>query len=177
MSTDSCVIVAGGPSLANFDWQQLKYRDVIAINNAAFRLPYAKYVYFANLDWFERFRNELRAHAGQVIAGSLDPGVPWVRHMPFTEYEGLRGGGGNSGYAAIGLAVELGYRRIYLLGYDLKRPGENFHRDHTWTSHKPDEWIPMFDRLAPLLAAQGIEVINCGPDSALTCFKKEGLPK
>lgn len=172
---DIVYIVAGGPSLKDFDWKSLKYKDVIAINNAAFKLPYAKYVYFANRDWFLRHEVELMLHAGRCIAGSDNVERPWVDYRPFKTYEGIRGGGGNSGYAAIGLAIELDYRRIRLLGYDMHSPGSNFHNDHTWTAHKPDEWIPMFNRLAALLDKEGIEVINLTPGSALTCFaKKEG---
>ena len=147
--------------MRTFDWQSLR-GHIIAINYAAIMLPQATYCYFANLDWFERFRSELRVHRGIKIAGSEDPGVPWVRHMPCTELEGLNGGGGNSGYAAVTRAYQLGYRHMTLLGYDFLEGSAigNFHDTHTWTNHTPVYWRGLFHRLLPELEKRGVTIVT-----------------
>jgi hypothetical protein len=179
-------IVAGGPSLADFDWRSLDDKHVITINNAAFKLPNAKYVYFCNRDWFEKWKYELRAHKGIVIQGSVPTDSNnvvhelWVERWAFVDGFGLttKHGclipGGNSGYAAINLAVQLGYKKIYLLGYDMKHDGDraNYHDDHLWHSSKESfpGWLRRFEDLVQPLKDLGIQVVNLTPNSDLKVF-------
>lgn len=186
MNTKDVYIVAGGPSLKEFDFDQLRGKDVIAINNAAFECPFARYVYFCNKDWFDKWRWQLLHHKAKIIQGS-DPAEtdnvvyePWVERWAFTKATGLAlepftlSTGINSGYAAINLAVQLGYKRIYLLGYDMKwKDGaSHFHHDHDWTApeSKYAEFIARFDTMLDDLKRLNVQVINCTPDSALKCF-------
>lgn len=172
MNTE-CTIVAGGPSLRNFDWSSLRGRDVIAINNAAFRLPDARHVYFANRDWFERWEPELRQVSGQVHQGVSGEeqwvNRPWVRrwnfepHGRFTLEPGRIRGGCCSGNAAINLAAQLGYTQLHLLGYDFDSAG-NFHNDHLWTKPQPTIWRQMFDEMLPELARHGIQIKSGAPE-------------
>jgi hypothetical protein len=170
-----CTIVAGGPSLRSFDWSLLHDKDVLAINNAALRLPYARHVYFANLDWFQLWRDQLALHAGQVHQGVSDDAqsasVPWVRRWDFEprgrftlEPARIRGGG-CSGNAAINLAAQLGYTRLHLLGYDFDSAG-NFHNDHLWTRPQPAVWRQMFDEMLPELERYGIQIKSGAPNHA-----------
>ena len=181
MNTKPVYIVAGGPSLMDFDWKSLDGQDVIAINNAAFKLPNAKYVYFANTDWFKQWRNQLKAHRGKIIQGCTDQDVKedWVENWQFVNDRlALKPRtlhpGGNSGYAAINLAVQLGYKEINLLGYDMKYRGEqaNFHSDHTWWTPRDgfEHMLLQFSRLVDPLKAAGVEVFNLTPDSELKVF-------
>jgi hypothetical protein len=175
-------IVAGGPSLATFDWDSLVDKDVIAINNAAFKLPTAKYVYFANKDWFELWRDKLKEHQGKIIQGCTKQDVKeeWVERWTFTQDKGLAteprtlATGVNSGYAAINLAVQLGYKKIFLLGYDMRVVDgqNNYHKDHLWTC-EPDFYktmLAMFETIVEPLKAMSVEVVNLTPGSALTVF-------
>lgn len=86
---------------------------------------------------------------------------------------GTIGGGGNSGFQALNLAIQFGARRILLLGYDMH--GGHWHGDHPAGMAQPKDdtmarWRRAFQANAPLIAAMGVEVINCTPGSALTCF-------
>lgn len=86
----------------------------------------------------------------------------------------------NSGYQAIGLAYELGAAKIILIGFDMQHTGGKTHwfGDHPkglTNAHGIKNWIPGFTALAKGLEFQGIEVINCSIETALTCFKRAKL--
>lgn len=84
--------------------------------------------------------------------------------------------GRNSGYQALQMAVWLGAKRIFLLGYDMKEQDGRAH----WHAEHPiptpgniyGSMLECFNGIAPELKNRGIEVINCSPDSALKCFPK-----
>lgn len=90
--------------------------------------------------------------------------------------------GGNSGYQAINLAYLWGATRIVLLGFDCKPVAG---KDHWFGQHpkgltqiQPYElWMNNFPLLARELADEGVEVINCSPDTALKCFKRSSIEK
>jgi hypothetical protein len=180
---NSVTIVAGGPSLIKFDWSVLEGRTVITINNAAFKLPTASIVYFTDQDWLQRWEGRLQEHDGQKIKGSL-PGefvnLPWIDEWKFTSEIGLAtepktlAHGRNSGYAAINLAVQLGYNDIHLLGYDMHNVGSqtNFHTDHTRTTADNTylDFLERFQTLVEPLNQLGVNVWNCNPNSALKAF-------
>ena len=75
------------------------------------------------------------------------------------------------------LAFLWGAKRIILLGYDCKKIDG---KDHWFGQHptglvqiQPYQlWLNSFPKLAKELEAEGIEVINCSMESALTCFRK-----
>lgn len=88
--------------------------------------------------------------------------------------------GSNSGYQAINLAYLFGAARIILLGYDMGATGDT----HFFGSHPKGlfngaykSFVRNFDGLAKDLAAEGVEVINCTRETALTQFKREELDK
>lgn len=66
--------------------------------------------------------------------------------------------GGNSGFAAIQVAMVLGARKIYLLGFDGAPPPrgtylENQHRNFRWLAHRLDEL--------------GVDVVNLNQENCL----------
>lgn len=93
---------------------------------------------------------------------------------------------GNSGGAAINLAVQLGVKKIYLLGYDMQADSED--KQH-WHAHyiknlnkkKDPKRLPFhrhivcFQYIAKDAKKQGIEIINVNPDSAIQDFKRVSL--
>lgn len=91
---------------------------------------------------------------------------------------GTIGGGGNGGFQSVNLAVQLGAKKIILLGFDMH--GTHFHGDHSGGLRNPGEalfktWRDCFDRAAPVLKSWGVDVINATPGSALECFQKMEL--
>ena len=87
--------------------------------------------------------------------------------------------GSNSGYQAINMAYLLGASKIILLGYNMGRPNgkAHFFGDHPegLRNGHYEAYIKHFTRLAEDLAREGVEVINCTPDTLLTQFKRAEL--
>ena len=89
------------------------------------------------------------------------------------------GGGGNSGFQAVNLAVNLGAQLLLLVGFDMTdRGGVHWYGRNRWNrANNPDQsnfrkWKAAFESQAPRLRAAGVEVLNASRDSALTCFDK-----
>ncbi len=90
-----------------------------------------------------------------------------------------------SGYTvsclAMQVAIYLGFMKIIHLGLDLKYnqgPTHFFGRDSVSANHENTEipkMIRMMGHAAEVLADTDIEIYNCGPDSALTCFEQVSL--
>lgn len=97
--------------------------------------------------------------------------------------EGKVTGGGNSGHQALNLAAQLGFKRIVLLGYDMKRGPNNeihHHGPHPVPMNNPEAdrfpfWRAALASTLPDLKAHGISVINCTRDSDLECFPRVSL--
>jgi hypothetical protein len=87
--------------------------------------------------------------------------------------------GGNSGHQAMCLAYLLGATSIYLLGYDMQRTGG---KSHFFGEHPKGmingnyaKFLPQFNKLATDLQREGVEVINCTRQTALTQFRRAEL--
>lgn len=85
---------------------------------------------------------------------------------------------GNSGAGAISLAVKAGASRVILLGYDCQKTGGmvHHHGDHPaglGNAGSMPKWPEQFKRLAASL--EGVEVINCSRETALTAFPRGEL--
>jgi hypothetical protein len=85
--------------------------------------------------------------------------------------------GNNSGYGALMLAIALGFKKIFLLGYDMKISNgrTHFHEGYPNQQLRVQErhlsnFKRLFEATADSIKKIGIEVVNLTPDSALTCF-------
>lgn len=102
----------------------------------------------------------------KVTSLSTDPG--------FIHY------GHGSGYETIGLAYALGYRRMLLVGYDLRYPkdaprhffGEYpkplLHRPRTGPNGEMQGLLECYDTIDT--EALGLQITNCSPGTSLTRF-------
>lgn len=195
------VILAGGPSLKDFDPSVLASVRTITINDSWRILPTADYLYFCDKKWWQYHQDRnLRSldnkfsfhdliYKGFWVKGG--PGFndhPQVHALSFCGQVGLsedpRGlcHGSNSGYAAINLAYLLGAKKIILLGYDMDFVGSVTHW-HREPREEPNEFrktltnsmLPLFSYLMDPLEAAGVQVINANPNSALTCWPRMEL--
>jgi len=179
-------MIGGGPSLKDFDWNRLAGKDCFAINRSYEVLPNAKYIYFADWDFFDRHKKGLLAHSGKIITGYAKRLCKKrIEHPDVVEYT-LTGADGldtkspgichgrNGGYAAINVAYHLGYTRIYLLGYDMGRvEGEShWHNGHPRIDPESIYTTMMkhYDNLKQPLIDNKIEVFNLNPESNLKAF-------
>jgi hypothetical protein len=92
---------------------------------------------------------------------------------------------GNSGAAAISMAVHLGVKKIVLLGFDMSLDANNvshWHGSHYAWKQGGKKRSPPFSRHMigfPTIAADakrlGVEILNCSPISAIDVFPKVSL--
>lgn len=173
-------IFASGPSMTTSIADQCRQWRTIAINNQAIDCaPWADIIYGSDLKWWRTYLSTVAKFPGRKISleiGKPIPGIEYLRpsSQVFDERPCYLSTGANSGYAAICLAAKLGAKRILLHGYDMgPRNGRVRRHDYPASlNSKPRfaDWIPRFRLLAPVLERRGVEVVNCTPDSALTCF-------
>lgn len=129
-----CYIVGGGPSLTDFDWNKLDGKFTIAINRAYEILPESQIVYFTDDDFYQKHKKGMHKHKGKKYRGRLarqkvidHPNVLEIQLQPqpsgWSDQFGELYHGSNSGYACIQVAAQLGFKNIYLLGFDMKHDG------------------------------------------------------
>lgn len=177
-------ILGGGPSLTNFDVNLLKGRRVIAVNNAYKLAPWIPVMYYGDCRWLQQHKQELLNFAGLKLTTCPThlkrPGILVLR-----KESGRKGisfnkkfvlWNGNSGGCAVNIAVQLGAKKIVLLGFDMRKiDGEcNWHREHPDADNKRKDpyhkFLKNFEKIADDLKRKEIECINATPDSALKLF-------
>ena len=196
----ACTVIAGGPSVSQVDLTCLGGVPVIAVNPVIylpeFRALRKDFVAAMVLD----------EHFLQRILGFVSLGVTYpvftgntphdsdlainylnaigIHRIPSNHTEGLGdsfsdfSNGGNSGFAAIQLAVILGFKTIGLLGIDGVASSAlpvNFHKeygDRATEEKSLSEWCIMLDSYAPLFECLGIELVNLSPISVLRAYRK-----
>lgn len=199
----SVVCIGTGPSLTKEQVQAARERWPLYVCNDAFLLaPDARLLFACNWQWWdarwERVKDlpaekwTTRKESAQkyginYIAEVNEPGLstdPGVLHH-----------GHSSGYQLLGMAYRAGFERIILLGYDMRYAPDYDGRQreigsgprHFFGEYEPSlqHWpsvsvrLGIHDELVALyesVARQGlVEVVNCTPDSALTCFPRASI--
>lgn len=187
---DSTVfILGGGPSVNDLDVSRLRDQRVIAVNSSFLIAPWADCLAFGDSAWLTWNRAKLHLHTGPfkvtwagiaaTITG-LNVHVLGRDRRSALSTDPRLVAGSNSGHGAVNLAVHFGARRIVLLGFDMKPSKDGQNNWHTYHPRPtpPSRYavfIAEMERAAPLLEGLGIEVLNCCPDSALTCFPVVGF--
>lgn len=195
---ETVTVIAAGPSLTRADAQfaRLACKRLIVVNNAWTFARRADALYAADDRWWrsheapalDAFEGERWVSARNDFGKTGVPaGVKTVQTrrgngVSFDEplYEGS-----NSAYQAMNLAIMWGATRIIFLGLDLMygpNGEKHCHADHAGGLSNPSvdtlrHYSGAFEKTAPLLAAAGIEVVNCSPRTALTCFKQSHITK
>jgi len=138
-------LIGGGASLSGFDFQLLKGRRVIGVNEAfTLGVDIVPVVIFGDGGWFHRRRSDLTQYhksGGWIfsISTSLEkqdvPMLRQVRRVTTGLFSGdALGWNSSTGAAAINLAISMGGRNIFLLGYDLTKDKEG---ESHWHSNYP----------------------------------------
>jgi len=178
-------IIGGGESLRGFQWDLL--RDELTIGcNTAFKLGHevCKLCVFGDYPWFKEFQRELSQYKGVVFTNVPQlqkSNLPWLWIMG-REARGLHkialGWNNNTGASAINLALILGAKRVYLLGFDMKElKGKcNWHDDYKKTNPSvyKSKFLSTFGHVKSDLEKKfaGCEIINVTDDSDLDIFPK-----
>lgn len=186
-----CIVAASGPSLTAEVARACAGHPVVAVNDAYLLFPEADVLYAADGSWWEHHngcpdfkgerwsshgnaqRNDKRAIADRfglnVVKGIEGEGFcldPDAIHY-----------GDNSGFQADNLAGHmLGWRgRIVMVGFDMRivEGRRHFFGEHPRGLRSTDkgyaDWPKLFAKAAKSLPPD-IEIVNCTPGSALTCF-------
>ena len=187
-------LIASGPSLTPSQIEYLAPRHafgdlVVAGVNDAYRIcPFLDLLYAADERWWDLHHNQATApiratyipgagpepdgeHVARYnlvgIPGRAEPGL-----SPVPDYVHL---GQHSGFQLINLTIAAGAARILLLGFDCRLDGDRRHwfGDHPAELNRDSPYNRFryeIEYAAPAIAARGVQVVNCSPGSALTCF-------
>jgi hypothetical protein len=86
--------------------------------------------------------------------------------------------GSNSGYAAVNVAWQLGFRRIILLGYDMSMDGDkrHFFGDHPDKLNQASNYNTFMNNFATIKPADyDLEIWNCSRRTAMVLFPRYDL--
>lgn len=194
-------IIGGGLSLKvqKFDWSLLKNELTIGCNDA-FLLgeEICDICIFGDFDWYEyhyknlyKFKNPRFTNHNKFFNDKKNcpPWLWWMQREPIGFHKESLGWNKNTGALAVNLALILGAKRIYLLGFDMKLLEEskkfNKHNKVNWHENILNDpslkaiaaQIEGFKVAFPYLEANfpGVEVINITDDSDLNMFPKVGV--
>ena len=180
-------IIGGGPSLKTFDWELLRPENTIGCNDAyKHGVDICSVCLFGDHAWFkEHLKKGLLDYKGIVFTSSpylqrSDYDWLWIltRHSRGLHLNAL-GWNKNTGAEAVNLALILGAKRIFLLGFDMHLGEDGESNWHNNNLDKPKEvvyktFLKEFGRVAAALSRDfpEIEVFNITSDSALNDFQK-----
>lgn len=183
------VVLASGPSLTVEDVTAVKGRALVCcVNNTHELAPWANVLYASDQGWWRRYYKDTKQFEGEKLTcGHTEKAVPFadVERVPHISGEGygLATGlpfytGQNSGHAAINIVRALyGATSIALLGFDFQRTNGEVHYfglHHGMTNPGPGfpRWAKHMATLAKDAKAQGVQIVNCSRETALTCFDR-----
>lgn len=185
------IVAAPGPSLpesASF-LQRAFGVPIIAVSNA-YRVLRADIVYACGADWWQAHSRTVGYAPERWSTHNEDPNVKDHKRYAALSYninlvqgrhqQGFSSDprvvhyGLNSGFQAVNLAMHLGATRIALVGFDMQtRAGSNhfdgMHPPPLRNTQDYDTFINAFKVAMPSVP-EHIEIVNCTPNSALTCF-------
>ena len=176
-------IIGGGPSLKDFNWDQLKDKNVIAINRAFETVPGAGVLYWTDTRFYSWYKEGITNFKGLKItchpiaerpgdvlvlkpneSSQLDTRPSFINH------------GNSSGFGGINLAVKLGAKKIYLLGFDMGTAPNNTHwRSGYSIPHNDTIYDKMIEKMSIIpdqLRKMKIQIFNASPSSRLDFFRK-----
>lgn len=181
-------IIGGGDSLRKFDWNLLKDECTVGCNTAfALGVEVCKVCIFGDAKWFKKYKNKLEKYEGVLFTNVTElqhSKCKWLWTLP-RKAKGLSttrlGWNTNTGGAAINLALILGAKRVFLLGFDMQLSAEGRPNWHNLGLDEPavgtyEKFCEGFERIVPDLRKTfpGREIINVTDNSNLYCFPRIG---
>lgn len=177
------VCIASGPSLIEEDAETVRASGhPTIVTNTTFRMcPWADALVAFDCRWWQVHSREVReTFTGRTLTfcpkgAAARWGVETTLHR-----EDWIDSFGNSGTAAISLAIATGASRVVMLGYDCQKTGgrTHWHGDHPRTlgnAISMPGWPKLFRKLAAWAEARRVPVMNASRETALTCFPRVTL--
>lgn len=178
-------VMASGPSMSQEVADRVRAAGLPAIVvNDTYRLaPWADILYAADRRWWEANPEAVTEFAGTKLVAQS--GLAFS-DVILIQRSGNRGfdarpqfirTGGNSGYAAVHIALHTGAARVLLLGFDMH--GKHWFGSHSrrapnnrlLTDPSPHSFALWCERFNDLRGAAGADIVNCTPGSALKAFR------
>jgi hypothetical protein len=169
---DIAYVIAGGPSLRGFPFDALPEGRKIGANKSGW-LAACDTLVTVDRNFHRHFADQITAFCGEVYvalsgAQAALPRVNYWQHRRDEGFSWVSGTlhGSNSGFAALNLAVLLGYTDIALLGFDFQWVDGQSHFHEGYPSSRPHVdrqlagWAHAFKAGAPQLKARGVNVTN-----------------
>ena len=184
----AAVCIASGPSLTLCDVEKCRRsgRTIYVINDVYKLAPWADILYACDGDWWDYHEGAVEFN-GQRWTTSDAAAAKWgLAHMPGTNQklfgiEPPMAYGKNSGFQCINLAFLHGHRDIWLLGYDMGFQAgtqKHFFGEHPRKIDRTSQygaWIQHFRKAAPIMAENGLKIINKSRETALECFERGSM--
>ena len=202
MKNKEIYIIGGGSSLKGFDFNQLKDLDTIAVNMAALDVPDPTYCITGDSNIFRKLQEGFFESVETTWVVTIDTNHPVMKFkdgriehihsnfvynpfcvnmlIPYKRCDGIGfsfkdfRSGFNSGFCAFQLAVLLGYKKIHLLGFDMRKNEQTTHY-HNWYKGKSTisktAFVKFYDNF--VLALQiikektDVKVVSCSKISRL----------
>lgn len=209
MTNKFCFLLGGGPTLRDFDFSLLEGHITIGVNKI-FKLYDPTILYCMDRKFFAYIHSNEKIEGDEnlldlwlnskakkyfIASNSKDKNTSTffknepIEIVPRLQTKcismDLKKGifpSNNSGFGALMLAIALGYKTVYLLGYDMRIDEQHTHCHNGYPNQKMDNQqrhLESFKRsfysFARDIEKAGIEVINLSPNSALDCFKKKNI--
>ncbi len=172
------ICIASGHSLTQEDVDYCRGKGrVYVVNDTHMLCPWADVLYGADAQWWDYHEGVTYFKGERWTCTELTALKYNINHIPYKAQEKWSNSpnwiatGGNSGFQIVNLAEIQGATKIILLGYDMGFTNKkHFFGDHPTvinTTSRYEQWIKRFNDAKPFIKA---EVINCTPNSNLTCF-------
>lgn len=193
-------IVGGGYSVRDINLDYLHDKVTIAINDSYKILPNATALFWCDSSWAGKHHDglkehqcDLRFHPRTYAQTHIKNDISGPSGCTILHRTGEYGYdpnidnvvGNNGGTQSINFAVNLGAKRIYLIGFDmrddpLKRGKTHWHDNHEVVIRHDTYsrlFIPSMEALDKEIRKRRIkvEIINCSRTSAITCFRKKNI--
>jgi hypothetical protein len=132
---ETVYIVAGGPSLHDFNFSRLTGKKVIAVNKAFMFVQDCDVIYWTDSRFYNWYKKEIDALSCLKYTPSPHP-INMADDVVLLRSAGGRiidlsteriTAGNNSGFGALSLALKMGATKIYLLGFDMGFKGSKTH--------------------------------------------------
>lgn len=183
----ACFILGGGPSLYGFDFNRLNKEFTLAINHSIEFYPRASACLFGDKIFLSKTKFDFNNYPGMVFAGAESghqdkykgDRTNWYifkinRKEPCLNpkvglYHPTCGG-----LYALNLALQMGFKKIYLMGYDFYYSGGNTHfYGNVYEHHTkyPETKLAKKAQKFILFKEWQGRVYNCNPKSNLRLFR------
>lgn len=155
-------VLCTGPSLTQADVDYCRGRcKVVAVSDAIYMAPWADALVSFDKGWWNAHKPAFHGPKYHCHVEKVE-GVKMFEPRP-----------GNSGTLGLAVAARMKPDKIILLGADLK--GTHFFGKHTKPGLRNTSQVQFRTMTRQFEAMKHLPVVNCSPDSELTCFRKGDL--